>query len=269
VAAFPDGRISAAVPDEVVSAAAKSDNASAAVPDQVASSSQPSEPANGGDRKCAEKRERRCFDAEETPAAKEGRVSSRAEAAATSNGGGHVVGIKNPTGAGIKLRVQTVAQWNVRFGELIEYKQKHGNCLVSTHDKSNKQLGKWVSHQRTQYRLLRQGKTSQMTTERIGKLEDIGFVWNACPGRSNTWNLKFDELMEYKWKRGDCNVPREYEPNKQLGIWVNEQRAQYHLFQQGKCSTMTIERIAKLAMIGFRWDVPNDVCIINTRSYSR
>jgi hypothetical protein len=262
VAAFPDGRISAAVPDEVVSAAAKSDNASAAVPDQVASSSQPSEPANGGDRKCAEKmKEIYCGvkEVEEPPA--KARVRTRAEAA-KSNGDGRIVGIKIPTGN------KYVAKWSLRYCELMEYKQKHGNCLVSTHDEANKQLGSWVRNQRTQYRLLQQGMKSLMTTERIDKLEKIGFVWDASllEGRqvdNIKWNCRYRELVEYKQKHGHCKVSFNYDPNKQLWNWVRTQRRQYCLLQQGRKSWMTEERIAKLEEIGFEWRLHGRItCIL-------
>jgi len=69
--------------------------------------------------------------------------------------------------------------WNQRYGELIEYKQKHGHCNVPFQYEPNKPLGNWVSTQRKQYRLLQKGHKSPMTTERIDKLEEIGFKWKA------------------------------------------------------------------------------------------
>ena len=78
--------------------------------------------ADGGNTKRKVKR-RKLGDAEKEASAKKTRVSSRAKGA-TSNGDGRFVGIENPTGN------KLIAQWNGRYGELMEYKQKHGDCNV-------------------------------------------------------------------------------------------------------------------------------------------
>jgi len=183
---------------------------------------------------------------------------------APSNGCGHCVGVANPTGN------KDIKHWNLRYGELIEYKRTHGNCIVPGRYKSNKQLGSWVGNQRTQYRLLQQGKESSMTEERISKLEAIGFVWDASHlflgiVDNEAWDQRYGELIEYKRRHGNCNAPTHYKPNKELGYWVHTQRRQYRLLKEGKYSTMTDERISKLEKIGFSWDAshlspaqPND-----------
>jgi len=249
-AAIPDEVVSAAVPDQIHSAAANA--ASATVPDQVVSYSQPSAiAANGGDGR-RKKRRRKVPSAVEETSAKEASVRSGAEAAA-SNGDEHHVGIENPTGN------KLIAKWNLRYGELIEFKGKQGNCLVPHGYGPNKQLGWWVGAQRQQYRLLRQGRYSPMTPERIAKLEEIGFVWDAShlsPNQPNSvnWHQRYSELIEYKQKHGDCDVPQLYQPNRPLGLWVSTQRQNYRLMQQGKKSQITEDRITKLDEIGFVWN---------------
>lgn len=68
--------------------------------------------------------------------------------------------------------------WNVRVKELIEYKKKHGNCLVPANYKDNPSLGRWVSTQRKYYKLWRQKKPSRISSERVNQLTSIGFVWD-------------------------------------------------------------------------------------------
>ena len=63
-------------------------------------------------------------------------------------------------------------QWMSRYHELIEWKRKHGNCNVPQREKK---LGCWVSTQRTQYKLLLEGRQSQMNQERIVSQEE----WHA------------------------------------------------------------------------------------------
>jgi len=168
---------------------------------------------------------------------------------ASSGGSGETrqfVGISSPTGKKDKC----TAQWNHRCGELFEYKRIHGHCRVPKRYK-NEQLGNWVLKQRKQYRKFHLGKKSQITEERIKKLEAIGFVWNP---KDEAWDLRFNELAAYEEKHGDCLVPQHYKPNKQLGAWVDKQRAHYRFLQEGKKSSMTDERIDKLEEIGFVWN---------------
>ncbi len=86
--------------------------------------------------------------------------------------------------------------WNVRFEELVMFKEAHGHCVVPQMFSQNKALGKWVSKQREQYRRLLDGKPSYMTRERIEQLNDIGFSWNA-KGRRNTESLVGTEMMKF------------------------------------------------------------------------
>ena len=137
-------------------------------------------------------------------------------------------------------------QWFLRGAtdwcqELQSYKAKHGHCNVPT--KSGK-LGRWVKRQRLQYRLLKEGKPSSMTDERVRKLELIGIEWSVIGPK---WGIKFQELQSYKAKHGHCNVPT---TTFKLGRWVDSQRQQYRLLKEGKSALMTDERVQKLESIG-------------------
>ena len=71
--------------------------------------------------------------------------------------------------------------WNERFEQLREFKVHFGNCLVPAKYSANPKLGRWVSKQRSMYRLCQEGKPSHITAERIRELESIGFKWNFFP----------------------------------------------------------------------------------------
>ena len=60
--------------------------------------------------------------------------------------------------------------------------ERKGNCLVPIGYKDNVQLSNWVSTQRQEYKLRKDGRSSRLTAEKIKKLEDIGFVWEAQRG---------------------------------------------------------------------------------------
>jgi len=61
------------------------------------------------------------------------------------------------------------------------------------------------------------------------------------------------ELCEYQQEHGNCHVPTKYRQNTALGRWVSTQRSDYKKFQEGKKSTMTEDKIARLESIGFAW----------------
>ena len=70
--------------------------------------------------------------------------------------------------------------WEERRQELIKYKDTVGDTNVSQLDVENKQLGSWVNYQRTQYKLLTQGKPNNMTPKRIQSLNEIEFFWEVA-----------------------------------------------------------------------------------------
>jgi hypothetical protein len=67
--------------------------------------------------------------------------------------------------------------WEDRLSELADYRKVHGHCNVPRKYSENAKLATWVTHQRTQYRLHQEGRTSQITLPRIKALESQGFEW--------------------------------------------------------------------------------------------
>jgi len=145
--------------------------------------------------------------------------------------------------------------WNLRLFELQKYKQEHGHLHVPRKYQKSPQLGTWVHNQREQYKLLKNGRPSAMTEDRIKKLEAIdGWVWTIF--ECGNWNVRFSELQKYKQEHGDCLVPKRYPANPQLGAWVNRKREQYKLLKEGKMSHMTQDHIDSLEELGFVWLLP-------------
>lgn len=67
--------------------------------------------------------------------------------------------------------------WEERFCELKEFHRMYDHSNVPTTYKENPKLAAWVKCQRRQYKLLKDGKASNMTEERLIKLEGLGFEW--------------------------------------------------------------------------------------------
>jgi hypothetical protein len=70
------------------------------------------------------------------------------------------------------------AGWIERWNELRDFKNRHGHCNVQKKYPENPQLAVWVKCQRRQFKLQSEGRSSNMTKERIEKLRFLGFVFN-------------------------------------------------------------------------------------------
>jgi hypothetical protein len=80
--------------------------------------------------------------------------------------------------------------WEERLQELILFKQIHGHCIVPSNYQPNVQLAIWTKRQRRQYKKFQEGSSSSMTTERIAKLEAIGFVWDCRKIKKKDYQVK-------------------------------------------------------------------------------
>ena len=168
--------------------------------------------------------------------------------------------IESMNGIGFEWVRHKIVGWDERFEQLKGYKKDHGDCNVPRKYKANPQLASWVNTNRTKY------KNGKLSKERIESLQGIGFSWAGGVSRgrrsgnesggttargatsSVSWDERFQQLVEYKDQNGHCRVPaKKYEPNPQLGLWVDRQR---QLFKKNKLSPEQKER---LEGIGFVW----------------
>jgi hypothetical protein len=80
-----------------------------------------------------------------------------------------------------------------------------------------------------------------------------------------SWERHLAHVKAYKRKHGDCNVPRSWPEDKQLGTWVTNQRRGKRLLDRGQPSRgMTAARAAKLEGLGFTWELP--AAVISTQN---
>lgn len=142
------------------------------------------------------------------------------------------------------------AAWARHLQDLMAFRAETGHCHVPLSLEKYPKLGLWVKEQRRHRTLLKQGKPSHMTAERVEQLDSVGFCWDT---HEATWLERLRELKEYKKEHGDCSVPTTYAANPKLGTWVHHQRRQHKKFQQGQECHITQERIDVLNKIGFTW----------------
>jgi hypothetical protein len=76
------------------------------------------------------------------------------------------------------------AVWEERLEELKIFRKTYRHCNVPTRYSSNNfSLGRWVACQRHHYTLLKEGKKSNLSAQRVHDLESIGFEWQLRPFR--------------------------------------------------------------------------------------
>jgi hypothetical protein len=143
--------------------------------------------------------------------------------------------------------------WNDMLYQLLLFKARNGDVNVPDNDTRYRPLYDWVQTQREHYTLYQQDETSTalLNADRVAVLESIDI---QCTVRGEMlWQTYFDALVAYKNEHDDVRVPRHYEKVPKLSEWVTDQRRQCKLRLEGKPSTMTAERMAKLDQLGFVW----------------
>jgi superfamily II DNA or RNA helicase len=120
--------------------------------------------------------------------------------------------------------------WDEMYGRLVAYQRQHGDCNVT---RGEPQLGNWVNNQRA--------RKARLSADQIARLNTLHFAWDP---HDADWERMYAALEAYKDANRHCDVsPSE---NRQLGNWVNNQRA--------RKAALSADQIARLNSLGFVWD---------------
>ena len=149
-------------------------------------------------------------------------------------------------------------QWFERYGQLYDYKQKHGSCDMPARWDENQRLATWVVDQRVRKR------DGNLEPEKIELLNRLSFNWNP---RETNWRGMYLEMVKFQKRFGHCRVPQNWSEDKSLSHWVKTQRQDY---AEGD---LHHDRIALLEKIRFEWLVDrgtwdnqfNDLCAFKVR----
>jgi hypothetical protein len=104
----------------------------------------------------------------------------------------------------INYSPEPVTTWKKKFNELQQYKATFGNTMVPQRYQANPQLGTWVHTQRRQFKLMKEGKKSSMTQEKVDALNSIEFIWVAKNVGDETQAVGYVEKKE-----SDCSAKNE------------------------------------------------------------
>lgn len=152
---------------------------------------------------------------------------------------------------------RNIAKFEERFNHLLKFKAENGHCNPpSTPTSKHASLGKWANHVRLSYRQLK-NKTQphiRLTDSHIKQLSDIGFVWEL---RKKSFEVRFQELTDFKAKHGHCNVPTSRSSEYfSLGEWCRRLKQSHARMLDNRkplssSIRLTKERIQELEAIGF------------------
>ena len=159
--------------------------------------------------------------------------------------------------AGIPTESITAPTWDERFEELLHFHKGYNHCRVPVRTPG---LGRWVAQMRADYRSIMSKSDAEreqlnstdawsLNAERIELLTKLGFEFQLS--EVVPWELRFNELVEFKDFHGHCKVPRGYKENIKLSEWVHMQRKNY----RKKLPSIMGERCDKLNDLGFLWDI--------------
>ena len=157
--------------------------------------------------------------------------------------------------------------WEEHYEQLKAFKAKHGHCNAVF----NTPLGYWVQSQRDQYRIREKQQRHQqqlsvgegagnngdgngfvqmtnnttgrpyikqrasLSQERMDKLNEIGFTWRLITNTKVGWEERFAQLVEYRARFGNCNVPQHWKENVPLGRWVMKQVSLLFCVEEDVC----------------------------------
>jgi Helicase associated domain len=171
------------------------------------------------------------------------------------------------------------AKWNAMLESLKRFRESYGHCIVPRGYEDMK-LASWVScycfipipfvmsqsvsysrfyvlctcqvvEQRKQYRRYQENLSCGIDQDRIDRLNEIGFTWDA---QEAAWDRQMDHLREFHRIHGHCDVPRDDVQFPRLYLWIREQRRHYKLMEKGQSTLLTKARLDALNSVGFSFD---------------
>lgn len=128
--------------------------------------------------------------------------------------------------------------WHKTYKTLKAFFSANAHLNIPNDHKEHDYLYQWVSNQRGRY------KQNKLSREKIQKLDDIHFIWDAIQW---SWENNYWQLAEFHKRFGHSDVKYKDGPYLELAKWCASQRVRY------KKSRITSEQIAQLNELDFNW----------------
>jgi len=138
----------------------------------------------------------------------------------------------------LRRRTAYRLDWDAMIVALTAFKNQHGHCRVPWQPAKYRGIATWLNETR------RRKRKGVLDRGRIRQLDRLGLVWEP---NDHKWEVMFADLLAYRAKHGDCNVPIPWPENPLLATWVHGQR------RSRKVATITQDHLERLDKLGFVW----------------
>lgn len=134
--------------------------------------------------------------------------------------------------------------WELRFRELVEFREKHGHTRVPAKWRRNPSLGNWLATQR------QLGRRGQIEPDRGKRLAALGVEWEIAETHVEEHDLYMEKMLArlaaYRERYGHAGVTPGRD--RALNTWMNRQR----IFRNA--GTLRKYRRERLDAAGFPWE---------------
>jgi hypothetical protein len=130
-----------------------------------------------------------------------------------------------------------MAKWELRYAQLLEYKEKYGDCNVSQGYKENSKLATWVTLQ------IKKFNKKILGEYHLRKLTEAGFDFE-CKLLSKRIDTYLYQLSQYKKQHGNINIPATW--NETIYGWLSKERRKY---KDGKSAPAISSALEQLGVI--------------------
>lgn len=139
--------------------------------------------------------------------------------------------------------------WDTRIEALTRYHLENGHTNVP---KSMGVLGQWCELQRVEYSKYQRDLESNLSAQRVSRLNALGFDWERGDTVQLEWDLqwfrKLNLIRAYYALHGNFDVPRS---DRTLGSWTGKQKTYFKGMLRGERNSLSEQRRAELDAIGF------------------
>jgi hypothetical protein len=135
-------------------------------------------------------------------------------------------------------------RWEQRLADLLAFKAAHGHCNVPSGYREDPSLAVWVFNCR------RQRKQGTLDTDRIERLDAIGFSWAVRTRRfvARDWDAMVAQLAAFYRDHGHSNVTSARPGDRELAAWLHGVRC------NKRAGRLDADRVRHLDALGVVWE---------------
>ncbi len=131
------------------------------------------------------------------------------------------------------------------------FKEKYGHVYVSVSFPEDKSLAKFCVQVRQAHNNPGKSKMKKLTIENIARLDALGFDWTSQEYVTRLFDERIDDLEKYKRTHGHLSM-KIHEDRSLYEFCAGVRYSLKHVDKDGT-RKVTVERIARLDALGFKW----------------